>query len=164
MAIVVLGVCKICNDGAEQRLISRAKGICLNHYRQQKAAEAIEKAKQQKKEKGYSGISRFSEKGKKVSALDQKFYEEIWKKRPHKSEVSGDPLPDKMERWYMSHILPKGNYPRFRHEEVNVLLMTKEEHFIWEFGMPTGEQWEKVKILRKRLQEMYNRMGQMRQG
>lgn len=155
-AIVVLGVCTICNDGVETRLVSRAKKICLRHYRQQKASEAIEKAKEKKKEKGYSGISRFSEKGKKVNTADQKFYEDIWKSRPHRSEVSGEWLGDKMERIYMSHILPKSTYPRFRHVEENIFLMTREEHFIWEFGMPTGEQWERVKKIQKSLREVYN--------
>lgn len=55
----------------------------------------------------------------------------IWDSRPHFSEVSGLPLlPYGHSRWHWQfcHILPKGSYPRWKHNPENIILMLPEEH------------------------------------
>jgi DNA segregation ATPase FtsK/SpoIIIE-like protein len=154
MAIVVLGVCCECNDGVQKRLVSRKSSLCPTHYTKKKNEERREKFK----EKGYpKGIDPVSDKQKEIDKLDEKFYRQIWNTRKHVSEVGGEALPEKMERWFMSHILCKKLYPHYRHNPENLLLMTKPEHTKWDHGIPHGEKWEKVKLLRDRLREEYNR-------
>lgn len=150
MAIVVFGECKVCDDGLEVRLVSRAKSLCLYHHRE------VERLKQLNKPNKTKGFAPISEKQKLIDMEDEKFYRKIWKERPHVSEVSGEKLPDKMERWFMSHILPKKLYPHFRHNDKNLMLKTKAEHTIWQFGSPTGEKWDKVKKLAEELRVEYN--------
>ncbi len=158
MAVVVFGKCKVCDDGVEVRLVSRNKSLCLYHHRElERDKKRIAVINEPLK---FKPISPISEKQKLVNAEDEKFYRKIWRERKHQSEVSGALLPDKMERWFMSHILPKKNYPHFRHNSNNILLMTKPEHTIWEFGTPQGEKWDKVKELQMLLKDEYNKLEQ----
>ncbi len=149
----IFGVCRKCNDGAEVQLVSRSKSLCLYHYREEKLQKYKEKLAAKKE---YTGINQVSEKQKEIDRLDEKFYKEIWRTRPHVSEVSGADLPARMERWFMSHILPKKLYPHYRHNPENILLMTKAEHTMWDHGIPHGDKWQKVKDLRDRLRDEYN--------
>jgi hypothetical protein len=155
---MVLGVCKICNDGAEVRLVSRAKSLCLHHYKQDQYAKAREKQNLKRLNKGYAGINAVSDKQKDLNKADDKFYREIWRERPHVSELSGEELGDKMERFFMSHVLCKKLYPHFRHLKKNIVLMTKHEHVIYEFSVPVGPKWEKVKKLKEELLQEYNEL------
>lgn len=59
-------------------------------------------------------------------------FEIIWKKRPHISFVSRTFLGQDAKAWFFAHVLPKGKYPEFRLLEKNIILLTKEEHFIWD--------------------------------
>lgn len=71
-------------------------------------------------------------------------FEEIWKERAHKSEVSGEPLVPKGHMLWInqfSHVLPKGLYKVFRLDKRNVLLKTSHEHHMW------GTQTDKLKGL-----------------
>jgi hypothetical protein len=52
----------------------------------------------------------------------------IWKKRPHKSEVSGKYLGQEALSTYFHHILPKSKYPEACLDEENIILLTLEEH------------------------------------
>lgn len=58
---------------------------------------------------------------------------EIWKERPHYSEVSGEPLGS-FNVAYFSHILSKGAYPEHRLNKENIMLKTINEHMEWETG------------------------------
>jgi hypothetical protein len=148
MGFQVFGFCKVCDDGTEKRLVSRAKGLCLHHYKVEQYAKA-------KLKKGKS-IAAVSEGQKEIEKRDSKFYRDVWRSRKHVSEISGEVLPDKMERFFMSHILTKKLYPHYRHNPENILLMTKAEHFNWEFCAPTGEKWVRAKELQERLRNEYN--------
>ena len=53
---------------------------------------------------------------------------DIWKKRPHKSEVSGAYLGSEPMSTYFHHILPKEKYPEACLDEENIILLTLEEH------------------------------------
>jgi hypothetical protein len=150
MGVVVFGFCKTCNDGEQKRLVSKNSGLCLHHYRFVKRQETIDKLKLKR-----SNV-KVSDRQKEIDKEDEAFYRKIWRQRKHVSEVSDEPLGDKMSRWFMSHLLVKKLYPHYRHNPDNIVLMTKIEHFIWEFGMPTGERWDRIKEFQRKLREEYN--------
>lgn len=52
----------------------------------------------------------------------------IWKKRPHKSEVSGESLGSEPLSTFFHHILPKNKYLKAALDEENIILLTWEEH------------------------------------
>ena len=52
----------------------------------------------------------------------------IWKKRPHKSEVSGESLGSEPLHVFFHHILPKEKYPKAMFDEENIILLTLNEH------------------------------------
>lgn len=56
----------------------------------------------------------------------------IWKNRPHYSEVSGKPLGEELNVWMMAHCLPKGSYGLFKFKPFNIILMTPEEHGLYD--------------------------------
>jgi len=56
------------------------------------------------------------------------FFQEIWNKRPHKSEISGDYLGKEAMSTYFHHILPKEKYPEICLDEENIILLTLDEH------------------------------------
>ena len=58
----------------------------------------------------------------------QWFFLEIWKKRKHYSELSGDYLGSEALSTYFHHILPKSKYPEACLDEENIILLTWEEH------------------------------------
>ena len=52
----------------------------------------------------------------------------IWKKRPHKSEVSGESLGSEPLHVFFHHIIPKEKYPKAALDEKNIILLTLWEH------------------------------------
>jgi hypothetical protein len=58
----------------------------------------------------------------------QDFFLQIWKKRLHKSEVSGESLGSEPLSIFFHHILPKSKYPEASLDEENIILLTWEEH------------------------------------
>lgn len=61
----------------------------------------------------------------------KEMFDWIWDHRPHKSELSGDPLIPKGQlqwHWQFAHILAKGQYPKFKLNAKNIMLMTPKEH------------------------------------
>jgi len=72
---------------------------------------------------------------------------EIWKERPHYSEVSGEPLGS-FNVAYFSHLLSKGAFPEHRLNKDNIMLKTIEEHMLWETSdrekLRKIPKWEKV--------------------
>ena len=58
----------------------------------------------------------------------REFFLHIWKKKPHKSEVSGTYLGKEPMSTYFHHILPKEKYPKACLDEENIILLTLEEH------------------------------------
>jgi hypothetical protein len=53
---------------------------------------------------------------------------DMWKRKPHKSEVSGTYLGKEPMSTYFHHILPKEKYPDACLDEENIILLTLEEH------------------------------------
>ena len=76
----------------------------------------------------------------------------IWKKRPHKSEVSNDYLGSEALSTYFHHILPKSKYPEACLDEENIILLTWEEHDQVEMD-PT--RYEEVNKRREQLKQKY---------
>jgi hypothetical protein len=58
----------------------------------------------------------------------QTFFLQIWKKRPHYSEVSGDSLGKEPLHIFFHHILSKEKYPEAELDQENVILLTLDEH------------------------------------
>lgn len=63
------------------------------------------------------------------------FFMTIWKKRPHKSEVSGTSLGNEPSSAYFHHILEKSKYPELALIEENIILLTLDEHATVESDM-----------------------------
>ena len=82
----------------------------------------------------------------------QWFFLEIWKKRKHYSELSGDYLGSEALSTYFHHILPKGKYPEAMFDEKNIILLTWEEHDQVETD-PT--RYEEVNKRREQLKQKY---------
>ena len=82
----------------------------------------------------------------------QWFFLEIWKKRKHYSELSGDYLGSEALSTYFHHILPKGKYPEAMFDEKNIILLTWEEHDQVEMD-PT--RYEEVNKRREQLKQKY---------
>ena len=59
---------------------------------------------------------------------DHLFFMDIWKKRPHRSEISGVYLRKEPSSAFFHHILPKNKYPEVRMDEENIILLTIDEH------------------------------------
>ncbi len=58
----------------------------------------------------------------------QHFFLQIWKQRPHKSEVSEERLGSEPLTIFFHHILPKEKYPQAKLDEENIILLTFDEH------------------------------------
>ena len=82
----------------------------------------------------------------------RKFFLEVWKKRQHYSEVSGEWLGKEPLSIYFHHILPKIKYPDAKFDEDNVILLTFDEHQNVESNK---FRYEEINIRRERLQEKY---------
>ena len=87
---------------------------------------------------------------KKELAEMQEFFLQIWKKRPHKSEVSGTYLGSEALSTYFHHILPKSKYPEACLDEENIILLTWEEH-------------DQVEMDPTRYEEVNKRLQQLKQ-
>ena len=79
---------------------------------------------------------------------------DIWKKKPHKSEVSGTYLGTEAMSTYFHHILPKEKYPEACLDEENIILLTLEEHSNVENDM---YRYEEVNRRRNHLNLKYER-------
>jgi hypothetical protein len=77
----------------------------------------------------------------------------VWKKRLHKSEVSGEYLGNEPMSTYFHHILAKEKYPEACLDEENIILLTLEEHSNVENDM---YRYEEINNRRISLKEKYN--------
>jgi len=84
----------------------------------------------------------------------REMFMDIWKKKPHKSEVSGVYLGKEPMSTYFHHILPKEKYPEACLDEENIILLTLEEHSNVENDM---YRYEEVNERRNQLNLKYER-------
>jgi hypothetical protein len=78
---------------------------------------------------------------------------EIWSKRPHKSEVSGESLGKEALSIFFHHILAKEKYPLAKLDEENIVLLTLDEHTNVENDM---YKYEEINKRRNYLKTKYN--------
>lgn len=86
--------------------------------------------------------------------LQRDMFLNIWKKRAHKSEVSGVYLGSEPMSTYFHHILPKNKYPEACLDEENIVLLSLEEHSNVENDM---YRYEEVNERRNQLKLKYER-------
>jgi hypothetical protein len=79
-------------------------------------------------------------------------FQEIWKERPHYSELSWTRLGREISSIYFHHILPKSKYKEAMFDKENIILLTGDEHSLAESD-PT--RYEEINNRRKKLKEKY---------
>ena len=80
------------------------------------------------------------------------FFLQLWKKRVHKSEVSGEYLGSEPLHVFFHHILPKNKYPESSLDEENIILLTMSEHDQVERDVT---RYEEVNKRREQLKQKY---------
>jgi hypothetical protein len=83
----------------------------------------------------------------------REMFMKIWKKRLHKSEISGERLGTEPLSIFFHHILPKEKYNQAALDEENIILMTLEEHSNVENDI---YRYEEVNKRREYLKEKYD--------
>ena len=125
---------KKCNiDGCENSVWS--KGFCAYHVPKKKM-----------------NTKRTEVNSEKISKM-RKFFLEVWKTRPHVSEVTGKSLGNQPLTIYFHHILPKEKYPEAMYDEENIVLLSGDEHGNVESDM---YRYEYINSLRNYLKTKYN--------
>ncbi len=84
--------------------------------------------------------------------LQREMFLNIWKKRAHYSEITGQYLGKEPMSTYFHHILPKEKYPQACLDEENIILLTLEEHSNVENDM---YRYEEVNRRREQLKLKY---------
>jgi len=82
----------------------------------------------------------------------QDIFLQIWKKKQHYSEESGEYLGSEPLSIFFHHILPKEKYPQARFDEENIILLTLDEHSNVENNM---YRYEEVNKRREYLKKKY---------
>ena len=85
--------------------------------------------------------------------LMRNFFMEIWRKRPHVSEVSPTYLGNEPLSVFFHHILPKEKYPQAQYDEENIILLTLSEHESVELDM---YKYDEINKRREYLKTKYN--------
>jgi hypothetical protein len=131
--------CKTCGKNAESE-------YCFQH----KPRKALPKTK------GLSKVAKdvsFDTEHRNISDMNA-FFLQVWTKRKHYSEVSGDYLGKEPLTIYFHHILPKEKFPQAKFDEDNIILLTFDEHNNVENDM---YKYEEVNNRRKHLKIKYER-------
>jgi hypothetical protein len=131
--------CKTCGKNAESE-------YCFQH----KPRKALLKTK------GLSKVAKdvsFDTEHRNISDMNA-FFLQVWTKRKHYSEVSGDYLGKEPLTIYFHHILPKEKFPQAKFDEDNIILLTFDEHNNVENDM---YKYEEVNNRRKHLKIKYER-------
>jgi len=84
----------------------------------------------------------------------REFFLSIWKKRPHRSEISSVYLGKEAMSTYFHHILPKEKYPEACLDEENIVLLSLLEHSNVENDM---YKYEEINDRRNHLLTKYER-------
>jgi hypothetical protein len=146
------GYCQ--HEGCRLKAVN-VKSLCREHTKQRHIASAESKGMVvDAKERKHPKIAKRSEKNKELVKQQTLMFWEIWNERKHKSEVSGLPL-GAFDIRYFSHVLTKAAYPKFRLKKENIVLMTPEEHFSWEFDDRKDPKFAKVIELESELKREY---------
>lgn len=129
--------CKVCGKNAES-------DYCFQH----------------KKRKPLQVVKNFIKNRKNVDKPSEnlhKFFLDIWKKRKHYSEISGEYLGSEARSIYFHHILPKEKFPEAAYDENNIILLTFDEHNNVENNM---YRYQEINLRRTKLKKTYERAKQ----
>jgi hypothetical protein len=88
-----------------------------------------------------------------MPSVRDEFFNRIWKKRKHISEVSGVFLGDTPNSMFFHHILPKRLFKEAEFDEENIILLTPEEHANVESNI---YRYEEINKRREFLKKKYN--------
>ena len=121
--------CKTCGKNCEGE-------YCFQHKPRKKLQASVKKQEEVKK-----------------TTEMQEFFLQIWKKKPHKSEVSGESLGSEALSIFFHHVLPKEKYSQARFDEENIILLTWEEHDQVERDVT---RYEEVNKRREQLKKKYD--------
>jgi hypothetical protein len=96
---------------------------------------------------------------KKKPTGEKEVFEMIWKERPHKSQITGDPIHEARPINFL-HVLPKAQnkYPKFKLLKQNIILGTEEDHYAWDHARESikdSPKWKWVFELETQLKEKY---------
>lgn len=129
------GICDECRDHCENLgispperfIVNKSRNLCGYH---DKLRRNDAKALPEKKKK-------FLQKAFRKPTGEAELFKEIWEALEPEQRVSfvtGFPLPDQheMRTYYFSHVLSKGSRPELRLVKKNIVLMTLQEHKMWE--------------------------------
>ena len=106
-----MGICKTCGKNSDS-------DYCFQHKPRKQLQQRGLKPSLTAKKKVSDGTSHQM----------REMFLNIWKKKPHKSEVSGTYLGKEPMSTYFHHILAKEKYPEACLDEENIILLTLEEH------------------------------------
>lgn len=132
--------CKTCGKNAEGE-------YCFQHKPRKEMKKTVLKAA-----KHFSEYNNTMGKMEKLLEM-QLFFLSIWKKRPHKSEISGESLGNEALSIFFHHILEKNKYPEACLDEENIILLSFQEHQNVENDM---YKYEKINKKREQLKIKYN--------
>ena len=105
--------CKTCGKNADSE-------YCFQHKPRKPLA----------KTKGLSKVAKnvsFDDNDRNISDMNV-FFLQVWAKRKHYSEVSGDYLGKEPLTIFFHHILPKEKFPQAKYDDDNIILLTFDEH------------------------------------
>ena len=137
-----MGICKTCGKNADSE-------YCFAH----KSRKPLPSSGRGLTSKMSSLSSKKLDKSPDKFLEMRQFFLSIWKKKPHKSEVSGEYLGQEALSTYFHHILPKEKYPEACLDEENIILLTLEEHSNVENNM---YKYEEVNKRREYLKRKYS--------
>jgi hypothetical protein len=127
--------CKVCGKNCE-------KEYCFRHSRKSSGfAKKLDNSNRKKSTK----VGQISEM--------QQFFLQLWKKKPHYSEISGKYLGKEPLSIYFHHIIRKSSHPELAFEEDNIILLSPEEHEMVEIDM---YKYEEINKRREQLKLKYN--------
>lgn len=108
---------KVCKGCGEEKYLF-GKGLCTECYR--KTLPGIKKMSDKHRDNLKEMAKTWSE--------DKLLYNSIWKYKPHVCESCGRNLGAEPRTFNFHHILPKRNYPQYRHSEWNIMLLCLDCH------------------------------------
>ena len=92
---------------------------------------------------------------------EKALFEALWATRPHVSFVSGERVEPIAHTF--AHCIPKGLYPKSRLYDKNIVFLTPQQHYEFDFGTEEsqrklGGDWDKLYTLREELLKEYREL------
>lgn len=131
--------CKTCGANSDGE-------YCFKHKPRKPLAKKMSSFLHQKLDKSEEKIQQISEM--------QQFFNKIWQKKLHYSEVSMDYLGKEPLTVFFHHILSKEKFPEARLDEENIVLLTLDEHTNVENNM---YKYPEINRRRELLKQKYER-------